>query len=59
MARELTRLDIDVACLTEARLIDSGKYVIEGYTFLHSGGTQHHRGVCLALSPKVRNSLKS
>ena len=59
MARELSRLDIDVACLTEARLTDSGKEVVEGYTFLHSGGTQRHRGVCLVLSPKIQHSLKS
>ena len=59
MTRELSRLNIDVACLTEARLSDSGKEVVEGYTFLHSGGTQRHRGVCLVLSPKIRHSLKS
>ena len=59
MARELARLDIDVACLTEARLADSGKETVEGHTFLHSGGTQRHRGVCLILSPKVKHSLKS
>jgi len=59
MARELARLDIDVACLTEARLTNSGKEIVEGHTFLHSGGTQHHHGVCLILSPKVKHSLKA
>ena len=59
MARELARLDIDVACLTEARLADSGKETVEGHMFLHSGGTQRHHGVCLILSPKVKHSLKS
>ena len=56
MARELARLDIDVACLTEARLTNSGKETVEGHSFLHSGGTQHHRGVCLVLSPKIKHS---
>src|SRR5277367_2286810 len=50
MARELARLDIDVACLTEARLTNSGKETVEGHMFLHSGGTQRHHGVCLILS---------
>jgi len=59
IARELQRLHIDVACLTEARLTDNGKDIIEGLTFLHSGGTQHHRGVCLVLSSRTARSLKS
>ena len=59
IARELQRLDIDIACLTEARLADSGKNIVEGLTFLHSGGAQHHHGVCLVLSPRTARSLKS
>ena len=33
MARELARLCIDVACLTEARLVNSGKDNVEGTRF--------------------------
>ena len=44
IARELQRLDLDLACLTEARLADSGKNIVEGLTFLHSCGAQHHHG---------------
>ena len=55
----LARLDMNVASLTEARLVDSGKDTVEGHTFLHSGGTQRLCGVCLILSSKVKHSLKS
>ena len=59
IARELQRLDIDVACLTEARRTDSDKNIVEGHTFLHSRGAQHHHGVCLVPSPRTARSLKS
>ena len=59
IARELQRLDIGIACLTEARLTDSGKNTIKGPTFLHSRGAQHHHGVCLVPSPRTARSLKS
>lgn len=57
VVRELNHLGSDIACLTETRLVDSAKQIVEDHTFLHSGGTQHYRGVGLLLSPRVSRSL--
>ena len=58
IARELQQLDIDIACLTEARLADNGKNIVEVLIFLKSGGAQHHHGVRLVLLPRTARSLK-
>ncbi|XP_022810601.1 uncharacterized protein LOC111347641, partial [Stylophora pistillata] len=54
--KELTRLNIDVACLQETRLADSGSLRESGYTFFWQGLSQdepRQHGVGFA----VRNSL--
>ena len=56
ISKELERLDIDIACLQETRLPDSGSLREEGYTFFWKGLSQDEprkHGVGFA----VRNSL--
>jgi len=55
LMRELCRLNVDIACLTEARLEGSGKQVVEEHTLIHSGGKDRHWGVCLV--PKKSKKL--
>ena len=59
VTRELGRLGIDIACLTETRIEGSGHQLIEGYTFIHSGGTQHYRGVALVVASRIAGGLIS
>jgi len=55
--RKLSRLNVDIACLTEARLVGSGEQVVEEHTLIHSGGADHHKGVCLVLTSKASHAL--
>jgi hypothetical protein len=59
ITRELARLNIDIACLTEARIPGSGLHRVENHTFLYSGGTQHIHGVAMVLAPSIASSLLS
>jgi hypothetical protein len=58
LVREVDRLDIDIAGITEARLKDNGDKTIEGYVIYHSGGSQSHRGVALVIKRHLANSIK-
>lgn len=58
VAAELRRYDVDIAALSETRLLDKGclKEEGQGYTFFWKGyptGGPHHHGVGLA----IKNSL--
>ena len=53
LVRELARLNIVVAGLTETRLLQHGIRDIEDATLLHSGGDSHVHGVALVLREKV------
>jgi len=59
LVRELARLNIVVAGLTETRLLQHGIRDIEDATLLHSGGDSHVHGVALVLREKAKKSLVS
>ena len=54
--KELARLNIDVACLSETRLADSGSLMKRDYTFFWQGLSQDERRQC-GVGFAVRNSL--
>jgi len=59
ITRELKRLGVDIACLTETGIVGSGRGIVEGHTFIYSGGTQNFRGLSLVIAPHVIKSLTS
>ena len=59
IVKELKRLDVGIAGITEARLKDNGVMHIDGYTLLYSGGTTHAKGVALTLTGRIAQSLMS
>jgi len=56
---EMGRLGIDVAGLTEARIIGNGRTIVEDSTILFSGGSTHEQGVALMLRNSASKSIKS
>ena len=59
MARELRRLKVSIAGLTESRIPYSGEQLVSGYTMLHSGETTRTHGVALMLDKAASDSLMS
>ena len=59
MAREMARLNISIAGLTEVRIPNSGEQVVDGYTMLHSGEATKVRGMALLLSKFFSEGLIS
>ena len=59
MAKELHRLRISIAGLTEARIPHSGEQAVDGYTLLHSGEATRVHGVALMLDRTTSSALMS
>ena len=59
MAKELHRLRILIAGLTEARIPHSGEQSVDGYTLLHSGEATRVHGVALMLDRTTSSALMS
>ena len=59
MQNILARHDIDIACLSEARIAGSGISKIGTHTLIHSGGTAKMYGVAIFLSPVIARNLVS
>ena len=61
ISRELDRLAVDVAALSETRLLDKGELEKGGYHFLYSGnplGEERQHGVAIAIRSKLRASVQ-
>ena len=61
LSRELRRLNVEIAALSEVRRLCDGEISSEGYTYFWSGSTQglHHRGVAVAVSSRLASSVHS
>ena len=60
IAKELQRLDVDIACLSECRIPEEGEFSEGNYTILYSGrGSNQPRleGVAIALKTHLRPSI--
>jgi len=53
VTRELCRLNVDIACLTEERLEGSGKQVVEEHTLIHWGKKIGTGGFVWSCQPKL------
>jgi len=49
LIRTLKERKLSLACVTEARLVNSGLTVVKGATVFHSGGCYHVNGVALVV----------
>ena len=61
ISRELDRLAVDVAALSETRLLDKGELEKGGYHFLYSGnplGEERQYGVAIAIRSNLRASVQ-
>ena len=59
LSREMARHGLDIVGLTEARIMDSGRYDVEDALLLHSGATTLVHGVALMLRNKAKRALRS
>jgi len=57
LLRELARLNVLIAGITEARLPGSGCSYVDTALLLHSGGDQRMSGVALMVRPPFAKSL--
>jgi hypothetical protein len=46
-------MKIDILGVSETRWTGNGKYVLDDYTFVYSGGEQHEHGVDILMKKEV------
>jgi len=59
IVREINRLNISIAGLTESRIVGGNTITVEGSLLLHSGGCTHTQGLALFLSASLAGSVYS
>jgi hypothetical protein len=59
LVKEMARLGIDIAGLTEVRIPDCGRHDVNDTLMLFSGGMDHTQGVALLLRDRAKLSMKS
>ena len=59
LVRELTRLNVSIAGITEARLPGNDCYRVDSALLLHSGGDQHTNEVAMVVCSHLDQSLVS